>query len=858
MLPTFGALLHRGYLLLVLGSALLLGGSSGAQEADPDPSKIVQDQAPPGEPPSEVDEITVVGTQLDTTNIQDEAQAVSAFGMEDLDKANIVNVEALAFNVPGLHVGRQGQQVIVTLRGIGTENASPTGEPGVAYMLDGVNFARPAAAQVAFFDLDSVQVKRGPQGTKGGKNTTAGWISVTTRKPHDAFELTGDVQIGSLDQRRVRGALNLPINEYFSSRTSYFYENRDGYLENVFYNDDDVDAFDVDDFGIRQQFLFRPTESLETLFKYNYYTQGGRGSQVKLIPLRERTLGADSLICQGVTTRLPETAACYSNLFIETERRPGRGVPDRVLDITETNVRPPLADGSVIGDPTKIASNTISNQESLFYGFTSTTTWEVPELPFLGETQLKGIGAYQRTDLSHLQDFDATSLPIIAFLREEDTDVSSAELQWSSSGGEIFDWQISGFYSRLSSKGKIDLPVWRVLGINGEAFTDPIRGVQSNKNESFGIAAHTDWYLTDTFTLSLGARWSKDYREINVLRTATEAQQLGVALFGCDAPYNELNFSFEPLVRNSAGRSIRLDPPVDGQRFLVADVPTCDLTFRDLTGGAGLEWRPLEDHLFYLRADRGYKSGGYANFGFGAYQPETIRAYALGNKSSLFDGRLTVNAEVFYYDYKDLQITIIDGIALRAENAPEATIWGADLETNFEPIDALLLTASLGYLNSEFEEYRSTDPTNEFLFGISESCKFVPNQPGVCPVTPTDFSGNEFSRAPKLTVTLAAEYTFYVGDYGSLTPRIQYYWNDDTYYRAFNAPEDLQEAYHLTDIKLTWTSPSEDWSIEGFVTNLEDDPIYQNVLVGPSALDNPFNAWYGPTRLWGMRANFNY
>ena len=107
-------------------------------------------------------------------------------------------------------------------------------------------------------------------------------------------------------------------------------------------------------------------------------------------------------------------------------------------------------------------------------------------------------------------------------------------------------------------------------------------------------------------------------------------------------------------------------------------------------------------------------------------------------------------------------------------------------------------------------------------------------------------------------MTLAAEYTVYLGKYGSLTPRVQYYWNDDTYYRAFNEPEDLQEAYHLTDLKLTWRSPEEVWSVEGFVTNLEDDPIYQNVLVGPSSLDNPFNAWYGPPRLWGLRVSFDY
>ena len=312
-----------------LSLTLALVSSSSAFAQDTEEEQVEEPVVPDATDPDDfgfeegiravpdVDEITVVGTVSTVTDVQDEAQAVTAFGMDDLDRAEIVNVDKLAFNVPGLHVGQQGNQVIVTLRGIGTENASVTGEPGVAYMVDGVNYARPAAAQVAFFDLEGVEVLRGPQGTKGGKNTTAGWISVHTRKPHDEFETRFDYQVGAYDQKRGRGSINLPINEYAKSRFAFFWEDRDGYQRNRFLNDEDRDAFDADDFGFRGHLDLTPTESLQLLTTYNYYKQNGNGAQVKLIPRPEEALTGfaaqrinDCVPATGGTTNLPLNLAC--------------------------------------------------------------------------------------------------------------------------------------------------------------------------------------------------------------------------------------------------------------------------------------------------------------------------------------------------------------------------------------------------------------------------------------------------------------------------------------------------------------------------------------------------------------------
>ena len=855
------------------------------------------------EAPSDVDEITVTGTASNVVDVSDEAQAVTAFSMEDLDKQGIVNVENLAFNVPGLHVGVQGNAVIVTLRGIGTENASPSGEPGVSFMVDGVNYARPVSAQVSFFDLEGVRVTRGPQGTRGGKNATSGWISVISRKPHDDFEMTADLQYGDYNGRRVRSTVNIPINEYLSLRTATFYMDRDGYIDNKLWDDDDRNPFDVDDFGLRQHILMRPTENLESLFTYNYYRQDGNGGQLKLIPRQV----ADFDTCPPVrATGLPLGVECKTvrNKEFDGIPDPVSGIPGPGFEVFNAHIgetdpsRPSLSDlddlGSIYTDVGSIADNR-------FWGFTSTTTYDLPSLPWLGEMQLKGIGSFQKIEASQLQDFDGTELPGAELFVAEETDQASGELQLSSSAGELMDWQLSGFYQRVKADANAEVPFWferdnagtsdiggfpintrsgyqfglpgldcPIPGIACNIF-DPVLAGQTSWNKSYGLALHTDWYLGESLSIGAGARYTKDVRELDALRETTGINIPGLTLQDCTGGLIDSDFNGIP----DDGRTITSGFPIpdaDGNLFVPLGHAECSRTDRHLTGGLNIEWRPLEDQLFYARADRGYKAGGYSFLGFagaGGYDPEFIWAYAAGAKNTFFEDRLTINTEAFYYDYKDLQVVLVDGVAIRTENAAKAQVWGFDVEAVMEPVPGLRLNTQLGYLNTEFRDYNSIDPVNSEATLEKNKCLLDPatfidaieargETPNCGAAFNRDLRGNSLSRAPEWTVTVGAEYDFYLGDFGSLTPRISYYWQDDTYYRAFNDPLDLQEAYHLTDVKLTWRDANERWLVEAFLNNVENARIYQNVVVGPNVVGSPLNAYYGPPRMWGFRVGYKY
>src|SRR5262245_27314500 len=268
----------------------------------PDDVEIIR--LPEVAPPPGIEAIEVTGERVDATNVQDQASAITAFGKAELDRLHISNVDGLATNVPGLHVGQQGQNAIITLRGVGTENASLTGEPGVAFHVDGIYFGSPAAARTAFFDIDTLDVRRGPQGFEGGENHTSGACHVNTKDPESEYQVSGDWLMGNYNRERGRGVVNIPVGEYMATRFAVFYEQRDGFLDRSTVSYDNLpnnkgpdlahphfqdvsdDPFDLDNLGLRAKVRFMPAESLDLVVGYSYFKEQGVGPQADFVPLK--------------------------------------------------------------------------------------------------------------------------------------------------------------------------------------------------------------------------------------------------------------------------------------------------------------------------------------------------------------------------------------------------------------------------------------------------------------------------------------------------------------------------------------------------------------------------------------------
>ncbi len=821
--------LARALTLALLTASVATAQETAPDDASPGAAPAVPEIAAPQEiAPEGVESIEVIGEKLDVTDVQDEAQAISSFSMEDLDKLNISSVDGLAANVPGLHVGQVGQAAIITLRGIGTENASLTGESGVAFHVDGIYYGRPSAARVAFFDLQKLDVKRGPQGLLGGKNSTSGSIDVITNDPSDEYEVQGNLLLGNYDRVRARGVINVPLGEYAGFRAAFFHEDRDGYLDNVNFSDSG-DPFDADNFGMRTKLRLTPTESLNMVLTYNYFQENGNGPQADLVPIPIRDA------CRGRppnrNTVMPRSLACVVQ---------GNPVTGFFFPVKEDD------------DPRKTFANRRSSQKNRYWGTHGKAIWDTPELPLFGGTTLELRGGYQRTENTFDWDFDGTNLSWFSLDTLGITHEYSSDVRWK---GRAFDerlsWQTSLFFMREKGESQTRTPVI-TSDDRGSISNATLESNQFTENKSYGAALHGELRLSEALTFSLGGRWIKDRKESFLSRIAGDME----------------------VCNGELGRILV------GNRSVFPPAPTCAATFRGTSWGSRLEWRPIEDHLIYAGIDRGHKAGGFGLGGTGTYAPEKIWAYTLGSKSEFWDRRVQINLEGFFYAYRDMQIALIDGTSTRTENA-DTRMWGWELEAEASPIPGLQLRAVVSQLKTETLDYFSLDPAS--LGDISQDSRLGRRKEAELDHTDftqlecqnrnaqnvrcgtlgdlaglDDFSGNQLSRSPEWKITLSAEYEIPLARYGSLTPRVQYTWQDDTYQRAFNREFDLQEKYHKTDLKLIWRSPEGRWDAEIFVQNIEDEAVKDFILIGSRVFSAPPLAWYNEPRFYGVRVGFRY
>ncbi|KRA63842.1 hypothetical protein ASD79_21330 [Caulobacter sp. Root655] len=234
----------------------------------------------------EIEEVVVTAERREQT-AQRTALAITALSADQLQRQGVRTATDLTTVTPGIQIGTVGGSVEISVRGIGSTNNTEVGDPAVAFNVDGVYMARPRSAAGLFFDLDRVEVLRGPQGTLYGRNATAGSLNVITKKPTDAREATAEVELGNFSLVRASGALNVPISDKVKARGAFQISKRDGYTDNAPANDyNDEDAL-----AMRLHVLFEPTDNFTLLLSGDYFRNDRNGSAST--PLGQYSAGGD-------------------------------------------------------------------------------------------------------------------------------------------------------------------------------------------------------------------------------------------------------------------------------------------------------------------------------------------------------------------------------------------------------------------------------------------------------------------------------------------------------------------------------------------------------------------------------------
>ena len=439
-----------------------------------------------------------------------------------------------------------------------------------------------------------------------------------------------------------------------------------------------------------------------------------------------------------------------------------------------------------------------------------------------GSMVLTAIGSDQSTDMDLLVDSDQN--PMSKGRRGGTTDTAQVaqrsdqqtlEVRLASDSDGPWEWLAGVYY--LDENAFQNTEINRNPTFGASANIDVLHDVNSTSKAAFGQLSFSP---SDNLKLTAGARYSKD-----------EKDAVGGTIVTIDPPNPFIPFP-------PPGRTIVTPPIVRGSHGFTPEGDWSKTTWK-----LGLDWTVSDDSLLYATVSTGYKAGGF-NFGVASaeiYDPEELTAFEVGSKNRFMENRVQLNMATFYYDYTDLQVFQVVDRTIVVRNAAEARIYGAEVELVAMVSEALQIDASLGLLNTEYENF--VLPSNLFLGATGDP-------------TNVDVSGNNLVNAPETSSHVGAQYTFNLQNYGNLTARIQGSWTDDVYLRPLNLKTfDVQESYAIWDAKLMWESESGSWWAEAFYNNLGDEDVISNLEVTDSGI---YFANTNAPKLWGVTVGFRY
>ncbi|EIZ77616.1 TonB-dependent receptor plug [Novosphingobium sp. Rr 2-17] len=430
---------------VALSSSMALAATT---QADPQAEAAA---AAPVAPPVEggVTEI-VVTAQRRSENLQKTALAISAVSSEQLRVANISQPQDLSKLVPALKLsstGGGGTQV--TIRGVGNFSGNAYSEPGVAINLDGVYLARSAGPDGLFYDLERVEVLKGPQGTLYGRNATAGAINIITRKPDDKLSLEGTLTSGNYGLLRAEGAVNAPISEGVALRVAGQVTRRDGYLSDG-YSDDRSEA-------VRGQLKVQPSSDLSVLLSADYTHVGGKGPGSVLAPYLQ-------------------------------SGDPYRGSSENGTNAILTGASLQITNGANPNFLPKISDDGFVDIEN--WGVSATIDYN------FGGVKLTVVPAYRHSESNYLH-YNA-GFPVRAY---EASKAKSLEARLGSDNpGGALQWLVGGYYFDEA----LDFDLFANQGVS---FNRTIPNLSTRSYAGFGQATYS---LTDTLRLTAGARYTHE------------------------------------------------------------------------------------------------------------------------------------------------------------------------------------------------------------------------------------------------------------------------------------------------------------------------------------------------------------
>ncbi len=268
-----------------------------------------------------------------------------------------------------------------------------------------------------------------------------------------------------------------------------------------------------------------------------------------------------------------------------------------------------------------------------------------------------------------------------------------------------------------------------------------------------------------------------------------------------------------------------------------------------------IEFKPSDASLLYASVTKGFKSG-VINIGSldAAINPETVWSYEAGFKQKLADNRLLLSGAVFYYDYKDLQVSFVNANSIvQTINAATARNYGGELELEGKVTDSFRINLSASYLNAKFTKFCNA------YYGAA-----FPARPGIsynaCPTDPglVDLSGKRLPNAPRFTFGGGFNWDIATGNDSHLSVNGDLKWQSKVYFTEFNNRDAEQGSYAMANAGLTWHAPGDRYSIGAWVKNLTNEFVISNNIITAATFAYVRVGSVMPPRTYGVTAAFNF
>ncbi|NKB38477.1 MAG: TonB-dependent receptor plug domain-containing protein [Gammaproteobacteria bacterium] len=589
-------------------------------------------------------EEVVVTAQKREQNVQDVGIAITAFTGDQMRTLGYSNAQQITALAPGVSTVQPNGEANygLAIRGAANSDFVANQESPVSLYVDEVYISQMSGAGFMLFDMERVEILRGPQGTLFGRNATGGLAHFVTRKPEQEFNGYGQVTVGENDQVKFEGAVGGALSDTVAARASISTHHNSGYVTNRL--DPGNDLNNANDYAGRVQLLFTPNEDVEFLLNARYSLQ-----QIRT----------------GFFNNVDGSFDPATGLGFKT---PGTGNFNGYSDL----------DGDVFtGDYDRLGFNDLET-----YGFSGTLKWSLDSMDFTSITD------YQSVERDYIEDSDASPFNDFNFFLNTDAEQWSQEFRLNGEN-EQMKWVTGLYYLKIDSSDAngAEIPVFGLGGL------PPITGLDTpstQEKDSFSIFGQVEYSLSDNFTLIGGFRWIEESVDIRYANNAVEFPRDG-----------SIERNGNPNILATLGTYTgKYDEGLWSAKVELDWTPTDDLLVY-ASWNRGVKGGGFNSPFDLSALDPTVSPDQNATDAFFRFNEEELDAFELGFKSTLMDGLARLNVALYYNDYKDYQAFDIIGLATNVVSAPDAKNYGFEAELFASPMEGLDLMFGVSYNDNE-------------------------------------------------------------------------------------------------------------------------------------------------------------